>query len=125
MAKVKSKILAVLAVLMLGLLSLGLVGCGTGNNALSLSASTIADVAVGTTLDNALKGISLTYTDPNPEDGDETKTFNSVEEMREAGVSIMWSGSSEAVKQLQEQGTKLSISFAYKGYTITLDYKIV
>lgn len=117
MTVTKKRIISVVIALLLAIVCFGFVGCsGESEKHLKVESLT-ASITVGSTLDNLVTGSTkLTYT--YKEGGqDKTKDFTGLNKMKEAGVSIIWSGA-------EKVGTG-TISFSYEGYVVSYDYTIV
>lgn len=112
MTKCKKKVLSLLVVALFLVTSFICFGCSEKQNALSIGSSTIS-VSSGATLETVLSSVTLTYDEGN--DGEDVETFEGLAQMRAAGVSVIWSGSDV------ESG---SISFAYKGNVLSVDYTV-
>lgn len=121
MAKTKKRFLSVLVIAIIGFMCLGMMGCSENeSNALSLEGADSLSIALNGDLKTLLSGVTLVYTDPYTDDGDDSVSFEGLEKMKEAGVSVIWSGSTQEVKD-KGKGT---VSFSYNGYVITCDYSI-
>ena len=116
MTKTKKGICCAIIISLLALMCLGLVGCGDSSD-LTLSGHESLSIAVDGNLDTLLSGVTLTYKVSETE----TETFTGYAAMQKAGVSVMWSGSSQEVK---DSGRTCVVSFAYKSATVSCEYTI-
>lgn len=116
----KKRILSILCACLLVVVCFGFVGCENSKNELTVTGADKLEVTVGQSMSDALSKITLTYTPPTST-GAAAETFTGLEQMLDAGVNVMWSGSHEELKLKDEP---CYISFAYKGATLSITYKV-
>lgn len=121
MTLIRKRILSVLLVAIIGLMCFGMMGCSEdGANALTLTGADSLSINLDGDLETLLTGVTLVFTDPYTEDGNDSMSFEGLNQMKEAGVSVIWSGSTQEVKN---KGKGL-VSFSYNGYVVTCEYTI-
>ena len=117
MAIKKSRILAIIAVFMLAIMCLGLSACDeTKTGPLTCSGS--VNVAVDAKIEDVLNGVTVTFDSADDENDFSVTGYKAI---REKGVIIYWSGSSQ---KLKDNGTKCRIVFNYLGNSCSIEYYV-
>ena len=138
MVKKLSKFSSVVLVCLIAIMCFGLSACDENSttNPLSIGDATLS-CEIDATLESMLSSVTLKFTDPNQDDnGDgvvDTNVVNGIKDVdgsfeatglgdiREKGVLVQWTGSSQEVK---DRYTKHYVTFSYLGYSLQVEYTL-